>query len=134
MFEIKTYKKLFEPSTAELLEKVNPVIGVETLRVMIEQGQLGLYEVACDNKPIGIFVTQLDLLKDGTRELVILHAVACDKPEIHLTSVLGKVFNDLAKSLNMKSIRIHSSKRGLDKLIESEGYEFLETVFFKKVK
>jgi hypothetical protein len=62
-----------------------------------------------------------------------MFAVSEREIDIPLMSVLDPVFDSLAREANIKSIRIHSEHRGIGKMVEKHGYNFLETIFVKRI-
>lgn len=122
-----------DTSVDPLLEKINPLVGVQALKAQIASGEIFLYGVFFDNKRLGIFIARIDVLLNGEKELVIMHASSDFEIERPLTSVLNPVFDGLANELKIKSVRIHSEHRGIDKLLEDSGYKFIESVFQKRL-
>ncbi len=86
-----------------------------------------------NEKRLGIFFARVDTLYTGEKELVILFGVAEKNIKQPLTSVLNPVFDELAKKVNIKTIRIHSERKGIDRLLEKNGYKFQETIFIKRI-
>ena len=82
---------------------------------------------------LGIFFARIDTLYNGEKELVIMFAVSEEKIEIPLTSVLNPVFDELAKVASIKTIRMHSQHRGIDKMLGKNGYNFSETIYIKRI-
>jgi len=114
-----------------LLEKVNPAVGVDCLAGTIQRDMNALYEVHADGLLLGIFVSRIERLIDGSKELVILHGSAAEKIPFPFTSVLNRVWDQVAKDNGLNSIRVHSDKRGLDRILEKNKYEFQEAVYRK---
>jgi hypothetical protein len=127
-------RETLDSSIDKLLEKLDPQVGIEALKKRIAEKTIFLYDVLFDSKRLGIFIARIDTLYDGEKELVIMHAVSDFEIEHPLTSVLNPVFDSLAKELGIKSVRIHSERRGIDKLLEDSGYKFIENVFQKRVE
>jgi len=116
-----------------LLEKMNPCFGVELLKKLVTSEAYILYEVYAEDSFIGIFLAKLDKLIDGEIELVILHAAAVKAPAMPITSVLNPVFEAVAREHGIRSIRVHSDKKGLDKLLEENNFKFAEAIFRKVI-
>jgi hypothetical protein len=115
-------------------EKLNPRVGVEALKKNIESKAINLYAVVHKEKRLGILITRIDTLMDGRRELVILHAVSEYDMDVSFSSLFAPVFREIAKIMNVNAVRIHSARRGLDKLLEESGYKFFENVFVKEIE
>lgn len=62
-----------------------------------------------------------------------MFGVSEEKIERPLTSVLSPVFDELAKAVNIKTVRVHSQHRGIDRMLEKKGYNFSESVFIKRI-
>jgi hypothetical protein len=62
-----------------------------------------------------------------------MFAVSEEKIEISLTSVLPEILEALARSVNINTIRIHSERKGMDKLLDKNGYKFQENIFIKRI-
>jgi len=132
--EVVNIKQIpFDTSVEPLIEKINPVVGIQALKELISAGKIYLYGVFFDNKRLGVFIARVDILFNGEKELVIMHASSDFNIERPLTSVLNPVFDSLAKETNIKLIRIHSEQRGIDKLLGDSGYKFIESVFQKRL-
>lgn len=114
-----------------LLEKVNPAVGVQCLAGSIQRDLISLFEVHADGLLLGVFVSRVDDLIDGSKELVIMHASASDQTPLAMTKVLNRIFDKVAIDNGLKSIRVHSDKRGLDRILEKNNYEFQEAVYRK---
>ncbi len=117
-----------------LAGRLNPAYGLVTLQELVERGEVQMYEVIIQETRLGVIITRIDAGYDGTRELVVMHAVSEIKTAQPLTSVLAPVFEKIAKIARADKVRIHSDRRGIDKLLEDNGYSFSETVFIKEVK
>lgn len=116
-----------------LLQKVNPAVGVDTLAGLVQRGLISLFEVHADGVLLGIFISRTDRLFNGDSELVIMHAAAVQRPPFPMTSILNPVFDQVAKDHGLRAVRVHSDKKGLDKLLEAHGYEFQEAVYRKVI-
>lgn len=114
-----------------LLEKLDPVVGVDCLAGRVQRDLITLFEVHADDLLLGIFLARVDTLLNGDRELVILHASAVVKPSVPMTSVLNPLFDQVARDQGLKSVRIHSDKKGLDRIMEQSGYKFQEAIYRK---
>lgn len=117
-----------------LAKRLNPVYGLAALQGLVDRGEVKLYDVIVQDNRLGVIITRIDTGYNGTRELVVMHAVSEVKPAQPLTSVLAPVFEAIAKTAGADKVRVHSDRRGIDKLLEDNGYSFSETVFIKEVK
>lgn len=117
-----------------LMIDLNPSVGVEALKKKIEEGVVSVFEVFCDEYSIGYFTARVDVLYDGSRDLVLLQAMSEVKGSTPIAHVTGVLLPELAKMNGCQKVRIHSSMRKLDYFLEREGFEFQESVFFKKVE
>ncbi len=128
----KAVKSLYsDQNHLALLEKMDPCFGVDLLKKMLLHGAYDLYEVYADEEFVGIFLSKLDRLIDGEIELVILHAAAVDKPAIAMTNILNALFEKVAADRGLKSIRVHSDKKGLNKILEDNNFKFAEAIYRK---
>lgn len=116
-----------------LLKQLDPIIGLKCLTDNIRNGNITLYEVMVDGFLVGLFMARVETLINGEKELVIFYAVAVSKPTVAMTSILNPLFDKIATDKSIKTIRVHSEKKGLDKILEANGYEFLETVYRKVI-
>jgi hypothetical protein len=117
----------------KLVIELDPIVGVEALKLNVGNGTITAYEVFFDENSIGFFLARGETLWNGAKELVILHAVSEVKGRTPLSSLLSVFLPRLAKDQGYASIRIHSERRGLDAVLEETGFKFQETVFVKKV-
>ena len=114
-----------------LLEKINPAVGVDTLAGLVQRGLIFLFEVHADGALLGVFLARIDTLLNGEKEFVIVHASAVIKPPIPMTTVLNPVFDKVARDHGLGAVRVHSDKKGLDRILEENGYQFQESVYRK---
>jgi hypothetical protein len=124
-------KPFNEENHRALLEKINPAVGVETLIGLLHRERITLFEVHADGLLLGIFLARVDTLWNGEKELVIMHASAVIKPPFPMTSVLNPLFDQVARDHGLKAIRVHSDKKGLDRIMEENGYIYQEAVYRK---
>jgi len=117
----------------KMLDLLKPALPVKTIRELCETDRLWIYEVFFDKLSIGYFLTRDETLFDGTKELVITHCMTKVKGRTPLSSVLGCIIPNLAKERGFSSIRIHSERRGMDTILEHQGFTFFETVFTKRL-
>ncbi len=116
-----------------LLEKIDPAVGVACLAGTVQRDLIMLFEVHADGLLLGIFLARIDRLIDGGRDLVICHAAAVDKPSIAMTRILNAIFDQVARDYGLNSVRIHSDKKGLDRIMEKNNYVFQEAVYRKVI-
>lgn len=116
-----------------LFEKLNPDYGIEQLKILIGQNRVNLFEVLADGVRVGIFVVRIEKQINGDDQLVIMHVVAAHKTSLKFTGILGPIFDEIARKKRIRSIRIHSQTRGLDKISEQNGYKFQEAIFVKRL-
>lgn len=116
-----------------LLEKINPSIGVNLLIGQVQRDSIALFEVHADELLLGIFLSRVERLVDGKDELVILHASAVVKTPIGLMSVCNPLFDQVARDHGLKSIRVHSDKKGIDQILNESNYVFQESVYRKEL-
>lgn len=114
-----------------LLKKIDPCYGVALLIEKVTSKEFMIFEVYVNDQILGIFLAKVDSLIDNTREFVILNAAAVVDPEVPLTSVLNPVFSAVARQIGLRSIRVHSDKKGLDKLLEENNFIFMESIYRK---
>jgi len=116
-----------------LLQRINPAVGVNLLLGRVQRGSITLFEVHADGFLLGIFLSRIERLVDGTDELVILHASAVIKPPMGLMSVCNPLFDQVAKDHGLKSVRVHSDKKGIDQILTESNYIFQEAVYRKAI-
>lgn len=121
-----------------LLKKLDLEVSLESLVRNILNRNLLLYEVYGyeDGKEVvfvGIFLARVDTLFDGKREMVITHAAAIDKTEIPMCSIICPIFEKLVLDENVRSIRVHTHKKGIEKFLEDNGYMFVESIYKKRI-
>lgn len=116
-----------------LLNRINPTVGVDCLAGSIQRDLITLFEVHADGLLLGIFLSRIDHLITGEKELVIIHAAAAEKPPIAITKVLNALFDQVARDHGLGSIRIHSDKKGLDRIMKRNNFEFQEAIYRKAI-
>lgn len=119
----------WDPRVESLVKKLNPCIGSDLLKENVEKGNIFLYSVAAEGYPIGIFFARIDKKYNGDEEIVIMFTVSDYKTPIPFYSLLSFCYEKISAG---RDIRIHSPNRVIDKFCESNGYEFLESVFIKR--
>lgn len=123
----------WDANVEELIKWLNPVYGIEVLKRNVETGLLSIFEIVCDSNRIAILVTRVDTLLNGNRELVIMHAVGNFENSNNLVSILNPVFDTLARMHKVTIIRVHTQRKGMDALLEENGYKFSENVYKKEL-
>ena len=116
-----------------LFQRINPAVGVDLLIGQVQRDLITLFEVHADGLLLGVFLSRIERLIDGTQELVILHASAVVKPPMGLMSICNPLFDQVAKDHGLKSIRVHSDKKGIDQILNECNYVFQETVYRKEL-
>lgn len=129
--KIKICQSVWDERTETLVKKLNPCIGIDLLKENVENGKIILYNVALDEKPIGIFFVRIDKTYDGNEELCIMFTVSDVETPVPFYSLLSFCYDKIS---NGRDIRIHSPNRVIDKFCESNGFEYLESVFIKRYK
>ena len=123
----------WDAKVEELIKQLNPVYGIEALKKNVETGLLSIFELIREGKRFAILVTRVDTVLNGNRELVIMHAVGDFENSNNLVSILNPVFDTLAVMHKVKIIRVHTQRKGMDALLEENGYEFYENVYKKEL-
>lgn len=131
---VSVRQKNWDDLAERLVKKLNPVVGVDVIRDSVNSKRVALYEVKADGFVLGIFLARVDILENGERQLVIMHAIAEYNVKQSLTSVLNPFFDEIARGHKIKSIRIHSERPGMDKVLKKNGYKFSESVFIKNLE
>lgn len=108
-------------------------IGTHTLRILTEQGRVQIYNILKDDLHLGYFFARVDVLPNGTRELAIMHGVSIAHTPKPFTHIISGIFPWIARQRNCQKLRIHSSQRKLDSLLEDNGLRFRESVFEREV-
>lgn len=116
-----------------LFKKINPFVGIDCLIQQVKEEKIFLYEVTADDLLLGIFLARIETLLNGDLEFVVIHASSIIKPPVPLTSILNPIFDKIANDNRIKSIRVHSDKKGLDHLLEENNYSFLESIYRKEL-
>jgi len=116
-----------------LLKQLDPLLGVETLKRLQGERRIFTHEVIHGEKSLGFYIGRVDVLANGDRELVIMHAVSEVKGPKPLAHILSGIFPGVGLQLKCKRVRIHSETRKMDNLLESSGYQFTESVFTKEI-
>lgn len=132
---IEVIEKPWDDQASRLIKRLGESFHADALKKQVDEKRVTLYEVVEGEGEgrisLGIFFLRVDTLITDRRELVVMHAVSEVPAKTHLSSVLGPFFDMIARSNGIQSVRIHSSRKGLDPLLEESGYEFIETVFRK---
>jgi len=111
------------------LERIKPVVGIEILKEHIKKGDIYVYGIYANEICVGFIFSRIDRNYDQEEELVIMYSVSLVKSDVKLTRILSPLYDQIA---NGRRIRIHSERRGHDKLLEQHGYKFFESVFIKE--
>lgn len=127
--DIKVFQSSWDESIEPLIVKLNPCLGRDLLKINVEQGNIILYSVTANNIRVGIFFVRIDRNYDGSEELAILFSVSEYKIKIPFYSLLSFAYDKISCG---RDIRIHSPNRVIDKFCESNGFEYLESVYIKR--
>lgn len=134
---IEVIEKPWDDQASRLIKRLGESFHADALKKQVDEKRITLYEVVEGEGEgrisLGIFFLRVDTLMTGRRELVVMHGISEVPAKTHLSSVLGPFFDEIARSNSIQSVRIHSSRKGLDPLLEASGYEFIETVFRKNL-
>lgn len=116
-----------------LLDKVNPTVGVDLLIGRVQRDLISLFEVHADGLLLGIFISKVDALVNGSRELVVLHGSAVEKPAVGFMTILDPILTKVAQDHGLQSIRVHSDKKGIDRVLTDHNYAFQEAIYRKVI-
>jgi len=132
---IEVIEKPWDDQASRLIKRLGESFHADALKKQVDEKRVTLYEVVEGEGEgkisLGIFFLRVDTLITGRRELVVMHGISEVPAKTHLSSVLGPFFDEIARSNDIQSVRIHSSRKGLDPLLEASGYEFIENVYRK---
>ncbi len=96
----------------------------------IKANRLTLFEVRDEWEQIGIFTARWALQYSGQRHLLIIHGVALKEEEgFSFMLTLKDTVKAIARKCGCSRVEIHTRRRGMDRLIERNGYEFQEAIF-----
>lgn len=135
---VEVIEKPWDDQASRLIKRLGESFHADALKKQVDEKRITLYEVVEGEGEgrisLGIFFLRVDTLITGRRELVVMHGIS-EVPikGAPLSSVLGPFFDEIARCNGIQSVRIHSSRKGLDPLLEESGYEFIETVFRKTI-
>jgi len=132
--EIEIFKKSWDEDTTRLMGKIDLAVPMESIKGGVDRGEISLYEMKADGLSIGIFLVRIEQLWGGIPELAILYGAAESKIKVPFTSLAAPFIEQIAREAGVKSIRIHSERKGLDAIAEENGYKFLESVFRKRLE
>lgn len=132
--EIHAYKRTWDPQIEKAVRKLDPFCGVDAVRERVQSGHFQVFSIWFDREHLGVIFVRIDKRYDGAKELVLVYTVARDGISRPLTSYMGPVLDQIARNNGLPYIRIHSERRGIDRILEHSGYEFQESVFTKKVE
>lgn len=118
---------------ADLLAEKLPDIPVDYLKKETEENRLLLFGIFANEQFLGCFFVRVDRLISGEKELAILYTVSAVNLAVPLSSVITNVYEMLVKDTDIKSIRIHSDRRAIDRFLEEAGFKELNERIFRKV-
>ncbi len=96
----------------------------------IKANRLTLFEVRDEWELIGIFSARWAIQYNGERHLLIIHGVALKEEEgFSLMVAMKEPIRSIAKQCGCSRVEVHTRRRGMERLIERNGYEFQETIF-----
>ena len=116
-----------------LLERINPSVGVDLLIGRVQRGTITLFEVHADGLLLGIFISKIDRLIDGTQELVVLHGSVVKNPKVGFMKICDQIFSQVARDHGLQSVRVHSDKKGIDRELSKHNYAFQEAIYRKVI-
>jgi len=117
----------------KLLTALDPVLGVEVIKRLMQEKKILAHEVVCNGYSVGFYLFSVDELANGDRELVIRHAISDVKGPKPLIHILSQIFPGVGLQLKCKRVRIHSETRKMDDLLEAGNYRFMESIFIKDI-
>jgi hypothetical protein len=123
----------FSDRLRKLIIALDPEIGADALKSLIDSGKIFVHEVIYNAISVGFYIGRVDIMGNGQKELVIMHALSDVKGSKPLLHILNQIFPNVGAQLNCKRVRIHSETRKMDDLLESGGFKFLESVFVKDI-
>lgn len=124
----------FEGNVLKRFRELKTAISENVILKNIESGFIQFFGVFADSFLIGCIVTRIDTNYNLEKELVIMYTFTMyDRNDLNFVSLLNPIYDDIARTANIKRIRVHSERRGHDILLEKNGYKFLETVFIKEL-
>lgn len=112
-------------------EKLKPIGGVEPLKKQVANNSLILFAVSANDIFVGCFFVRVEVLLNGESEFVVVHGIAANETPVPFTSLLNPIFDKIASDSGIKTIRIHSDQKGIDRIAEANGYVEIERVFRK---
>lgn len=123
----------------DLMDELKPTVGTDAIRKAVENEQIGAFEVVVISPEgekvfVGYFLTRVDVLWNGEQEMVVLHAVTEMKGKAPVEFCLASIFPAIAREKKIKTVRVHSQRKGLDVVMEKIGYQLEETVWRFEVK
>lgn len=73
---------------------------------------------------------RVDSNRDGSRDLVLIHGVAAAGSKgCNVTETVWPYLFALAKSAGIERVRSHTSRPGMEKVLEAAGFRLMEKVF-----
>lgn len=117
----------------KLIEKLDPFCGKEPVKKEISCGQMQAWQVLADEISLGCFITRIDARYDGEKDLVLLFTVAELKAKQAISGVMYKLLEEIARESGIKYIRIHIDRPALSRIVEHAGFNFLESVYIKRI-
>lgn len=116
-----------------LLDEIRDEKTKQAIKFRVENKRYLVFEVFLNEKSIGFLVCFIDRLLNDERQFVVMHALSEIKGNTPISHVASFGLDELAQRYCCKTVRIHSERRGLDKLLEKADYYFQESVFIRKV-
>jgi len=98
--------------------------GGPDVRAEVEQGAAELFRVP----GLGWIVMRIEEHLSGRRELVIVAAVNLERRELAAAATLPGLIA-LARAQEVHSIRVHSARPGMGRLLERFGFRAVERVY-----
>jgi len=108
---------------------VDARIGLDGIKENIKAGKIAFYGVYGDKVLIGFLLIRIDVNYAGSEEMVVMYSQCLKKIDRPFFSFLGELYDQIA---NGRRIRIHSERRAIDKVIEQQGFKFVEAVYIRE--
>lgn len=106
---------------------------LENTRMGVDSKICQLYKACVDGEVMGHAVCRIDSFMSGHRDLVIVIAYGKYKNK-PLSGLFMPIFEEIAKQHECNGIRVHSARKGAERLYKRIGFEVSEIVFYKELK
>lgn len=105
----------------------DPLVGVETLRALVESGESMLFEVQYAGRLVCAYVMRLNQCQNGTEAVLV--AAGANMPGVRLTPVIVPAIE--RQFFAADRIRINASRPGMERQLQRLGYQKQATIFTK---